>query len=155
MSGVPQLRGVLGSGYASTGNMRSSKYIKKLGASQLKSGDLIVMGAGSSGYGHVFIYYGKGSNGKIKVMDSYGGHGFQGVREVSFPPPRYAGSISITDVIMANGYTPVNPDGSVILPPEGGIISEDGNCVLSGGSTQAIASSCKVPTVAFIKAMNP
>lgn len=155
VSNGTKLNGALGNGYAETAKLRESKYMKKLSKGQLKPGDFIVMGAGKSGYGHVMIYYGEGSNGKIKVMDSYSPKGFQGVREINFPPSRYAGVVSVTDMIIANGYIPVNSDGTAVVPPEGGIISDDGNCVLSGGSTQAIASSCKVPTVDFIKTANP
>ena len=156
VSSVPQLKGVFGKGYADTAGMRASKYTKKLSLSQLKPGDLIVMSPPPGGrYGHVMIYLGKNPDGSIKIIDASKGAGSVKVRNVKFPPSNYYGAISITDVIGANGYTPTNPDGSIVLPPEGGIMSEDGNCVLSGGSTQAIASSCKVPTVDFIKTANP
>ena len=156
VSSVPQLKGVFGKGYADTAGMRASKYTKKLSLSQLKPGDLIVMSPPPGGrYGHVMIYLGKNPDGSIKIIDASKGAGSVKVRNVKFPPSNYYGTISITDVIGANGYTPTNPDGSIVLPPEGGIMSEDGNCVLSGGSTQAIASSCKVPTVDFIKTANP
>lgn len=156
VSGVPQLKGVFGKGYADTASMRSNKYTKKLGLNQLKPGDLIVTSPKPGGtYGHVMVFLGKNPNGTVKIIDASKGVGSVKVRDISFPPKYYYGTLSITDVIMANGYTPVNPDGSIVLPPEGGIMSEDGNCVLSGGSTQAIASSCKVPTVDFIKAKNP
>lgn len=156
VSGVPQLKGVFGKGYADTAAMRSNKYTKKLGLNQLKAGDLIVTSPRTGGrYGHVMVFLGKNPNGTIKIIDASKGVGSVKVRDISFPPKNYYGTLSITDVIMANGYTPVNPDGSIVIPPEGGIMSEDGNCVLSGGSTQAIASSCKVPTVDFIKAKNP
>lgn len=156
VSSVPQLKGVFGKGYADTAGMRASKYTKKLSLSQLKPGDLIVTSPPPGGrYGHVMIYLGKNPDGSIKIIDASKGAGSVKVRNVKFPPSNYYGTISITDVIGANGYTPTNPDGSIVLPPEGGIMSEDGNCVLSGGSTQAIASSCKVPTVDFIKTANP
>lgn len=158
VNGVKGLNGALGTGYVSTAGLRPSKITKNLTSSQLKPGDFILMGVNPNGkhaVGHVMVYYGPGSKpGTVKVMDSRGGHGFQGVREIKFPPSRYAGAISVTDIIRANGYTPVNSDGSVILPPEGGIMSEDGNCVTSGGSTQAIASSCAMKTADIIKVAN-
>lgn len=85
----------------------------------LKPGDLVFFNrAGANGIGHVGMVYENPSsqcNGGPLIIDTY----------TTGKPPRkkclsehngYVGAISHDEIIKANGHTPVNTDGTVIIP---------------------------------------
>lgn len=116
------MNGITGKGYVDTAGLRSSGYGKNISYNDLKPGDSILMGASSSGrrVGHVMIVNRVLGNGKVEVIDAAGGSiGKVSVRTINFPPSRYAGVITATDTLIANGYMPVNQNGQVITPPPG------------------------------------
>lgn len=129
------LNGVSGKGYLSTAGMRSSGMTKNLSISQLKPGDFIVTSPRPGGeYGHVMIVRQVLPNGKVEIIDSSKGADGVKIRVISYPPKNYAGVISVTDMIIKNGGTPVNKDGSVIVPPEGSSMTNAGGCEVGGGN---------------------
>jgi len=132
------LKGPNGKGYATTQNMRSSGMMKNLSASQLKPGDAIVTyPTRKGGVGHVRTVRRVLPNGQIEVMDSHSGKGFS-IYTMSYPPKNYAGVISVTDMIIANGYTPINSSGQVVVPPAASIVGIGSGSVSSGSATQPV-----------------
>lgn len=114
------MNGLTGKGYATTENLRNSGLGKNISYNDLKPGDTILMSAGRSGVGHVMIVNKVLGNGKVEVIDAHGKPiNKVSVRTINFPPNRYAGVITATDTLIANGYTPVNQNGQVITPPPG------------------------------------
>lgn len=154
--GQQGLNGVTGKGRIDTASMRASSSMKQLGKNQLKPGDFIITKPKPGGtYGHVYIFLGHNADGTIEVIDASSGKGKVWKHKISYPPKNYAGVISVTDTIIANGYTPVNPDGTVVVPPAGG--SAVGSCIVSGagGGTTAIGGACKVSTADILAKVAP
>lgn len=113
------LNGADGKGYITTAGLRNLKNTKNIPATQLKPGDAILMHPKPGRkYGHVMIVRKVLPNGQVEIIDSSSGNGVK-IRTISYPPNRYSGTVSVTDMIISNGYTPVNSSGQVITPPAG------------------------------------
>ena len=132
------LNGADGKGYITTAGLRNLKNTKNIPATQLKPGDAILMHPRPGGkYGHVMIVRKVLPNGQVEIIDSSSGNGVK-VRTINYPPNRYAGAVSVTDMITANGYTPVNSDGTVVTPPAGSSAGSPGS---AGDDSQKIVKS--------------
>ena len=117
------------SDYGTTANglyQSSGKIINKNDYSSLKPGDIVHFSPYSSGTtGHVGIVVANLGNGKVEIIDARG-KDYGVVRRVVdlSKNSHYLGATSASQVLINNGYTPVNTDGTVITP--------DGSAVGSG-----------------------
>lgn len=117
------------SDYGTTANglyRASGTIINKNDYSSLKPGDIIHFSPYSSGTtGHVGIVVANLGNGKVEMIDARNGDSgvVRRVKDLS-KDSHYLGATSATQVLINNGYTPVNADGVVTAP--------DGQAVGSG-----------------------
>ncbi len=117
------------SDYGTTANglyRASGTIINKNDYNSLKPGDIVHFSPYSSGTtGHVGIVVANLGNGKVEIVDARG-KAYGVVRRVVdlSQNSHYLGATSATQVLINNGYTPVNADGVVTAP--------DGQAVGSG-----------------------
>ena len=96
----------------------SGKIISKTDYNSLKPGDIVHFSPYSSGTtGHVGIVVANLGNGKVEIVDARGSK-YGVVRRVVdlSTNSHYLGATSATQVLINNGYTPVNSDGQVVAP---------------------------------------
>jgi hypothetical protein len=109
------------SDYGTTANglyRASGTIINKNDYSSLKPGDIVHFSPSSAGTtGHVGIVVANLGNGKVEIVDARG-EKFGVVRRVVdlSTHSKYLGATSATQVLINNGYTPVNADGVVTAP---------------------------------------
>ncbi len=111
-----------------TGNSNSSwvtntdgmaHMVKKVDYSQIKPGDILQFGkvpGKYKGYGHVGYVFENLGNGKFKMLHAGNPVKVSTIDVRTFRSGSYRGVITATDVLIANGYTPVNQNGQVIAP---------------------------------------
>ena len=127
------------SDYGTTANglyRASGTIINKNDYNSLKPGDIVHFSPYSSGTtGHVGIVVANLGNGKVEIVDARG-KAYGVVRRVVdlSQNSHYLGATSATQVLINNGYTPVNADGTV-LAPEGSAVGspEDTNQYYDSG----------------------
>lgn len=118
------------SDYGTTANglyRASSSIISKTDYNSLKPGDIVHFSPSSAGTtGHVGIVVANLGNGKIEMIDARG-EKYGVVRRIVdlSNNSRYLGATSATQILINNGYTPVNADGTVITPA-GSAVSSSG-----------------------------
>lgn len=99
------------------------KSVKRGNINNLKAGDVLYF---NGHVGYVVENYG---NGKVKMVHAANKRKGVVVETISLTSGyygrNYVGSISATDVLINNGYTPVNSNGEIIIPPAGETISAD------------------------------
>lgn len=96
----------------------SGSVISKTDYSSLKPGDIVHFSPYSSGTtGHVGIVVANLGNGKVEIVDARGSK-YGVVRRVIdlSTNSHYLGATSATQVLINNGYTPVNSNGQVVAP---------------------------------------
>ena len=109
------------SDYGTTANglyRASGTIINKNDYSSLKPGDIVHFSPYSSGTtGHVGIVVANLGNGKIEMIDARNSASgvVRRVKDLS-ADSHYIGATSATQVLINNGYTPVNADGVVTAP---------------------------------------
>lgn len=120
--------GVTGKGGASTttAGIRGAGQVKRTSFDQIKPGDLLNFGAqGSKGYGHVGIVLENLGNGKFKMAHASSSRGtvIDIIDVRTYRGGSYIGATSATQILINNGYTPINSIGQVVVPPNGSSIS--------------------------------
>ena len=114
----------------------SGKIISKTDYNSLKPGDIVHFSASSAGTtGHVGIVIANLGNGKVEIVDARG-KDYGVVRRVIdlSKNSKYLGATSATQVLINNGYTPVNADGTVVAPEGSAVGSpEDTNQYYDSG----------------------
>ena len=96
--------------------------------SSLKPGDIVHFSPYSSGTtGHVGIVVANLGNGKVEIVDARG-KAYGVVRRVVdlSQNSHYLGATSATQVLINNGYTPVNADGTVVAPAGSTVPGQEG-----------------------------
>ncbi len=109
--------------YGTTASMRASGLIKNISTSALKVGDLLnFKPQGTNNYGHVGIVVGVIDSCNVKMAHASSSRGtvVDTVNLCSgYWGNRYIGATSMTDILKANGLTPVNSNGEVVVSPVG------------------------------------
>lgn len=114
----------------------SGKIISKTDYNSLKPGDIVHFSPYSSGTtGHVGIVVANLGNGKVEIVDARGSK-YGVVRRIVdlSTNSHYLGATSATQVLVNNGYTPVNSNGTIIAPDGSAVGSpEDTNQYYDSG----------------------
>lgn len=119
------------SDYGTTANglyRASGTIINKNDYSSLKPGDIVHFSPYSSGTtGHVGIVVANLGNGKIEMIDARNSASgvVRRVKDLS-ADSHYLGATSATQVLINNGYTPVNADGTVVAPAGSTVPGQEG-----------------------------
>jgi len=109
------------SDYGTTANglyKASGNIINKNDYDSLKPGDIVHFSAYSSGTtGHVGIVVANLGNGKIEMIDARNSASgvVRRVKDLS-KDSHYLGATSATQILINNGYTPINSNGLVVAP---------------------------------------
>ena len=93
--------------------------VKKVPFNQIKPGDTLNFSKGSYKYGHTAMVLENLGNGKFKIAHAGNPTKVQTIDANTWRKGTYIGSISATQILINNGYTPVNSSGQVLTPPTG------------------------------------
>lgn len=110
-----------------TATIRASGSVSKISFDKLKSGDTLNFAPrGAKGMGHVGYIIENLGNGKFKMAHASSSRGtVVDIIDLSgsgYWAKRYIGATSAEQVLINNGYTPVNSDGTVAIPPAGSAV---------------------------------
>lgn len=106
--------------------------VRKVSFDQIKPGDTLNFSKGPYKYGHTAIVLENLGNGKFKIAHAGNPTKIQTIDVNTWRKGTYIGSISATQILINNGYTPTNQSGQVVAPPAG---SSVGTGTGSGQST--------------------
>ena len=128
-----------------TASMRAGAKATKIATNQIKPGDAILFN------GHVVYAIGIANGCSIDVVHASNSKPYPkgGVKvskgyNICKAHGGYSGVITAEQVLINNGYTPVNSDGTVAVPPAGSTVSANGGHSGNNASTASTKSSLSV-----------
>ncbi|BBM59456.1 hypothetical protein JMUB5056_1040 [Leptotrichia hongkongensis] len=132
-----------------TATIRASGSVSKISFDKLKSGDTLNFAPrGAKGMGHVGYIIENLGNGKFKMAHASSSRGtVVDIIDLSgsgYWAKRYIGATSAEQVLINNGYTPVNSDGTVAIPPAGSAVGAGAGYSGNNISSAATKSSLMV-----------